>query len=261
MGSINLVKSLKAKKSGATGGIAGGSGSGLMGMIRKFTESGAALDQREKLLLVLFLLGIGSIFGTQQYLSVFYFPSREEEVKTQIAQEEAKIADVAQKLKAFDSIKSDIATFETSMAQVREKLNIIESVQKGRNSIVRMVDFVISEMPDGVWLTNIKIENQTGPSNIGGGAPSLTPPPNATGDGPSIGNVQVRGSALSLQLVSEFIKRLEGAIFFPKWILVETRDDASGGVPQGLPGQTPAGQVLKPFDAKSFEINAKVVSL
>lgn len=260
MTSINLMKTLKSKKSGAPGGIAGGSNSGLMGMIRKFTEGGAALDERERLLLVLFLVGIGSIFGTRTYLSTFYFPGREEEIRNQIAAEDAKIAEINNKLKAFDAIKNDIASFDQNMAQVREKLNLIESVQKGRNSIVRMIDFVVGEMPDGVWLANIKIDNSAGVQGAAGAMPQPNTGPMGS-DGPSLGSVAVRGSALTLQLVSEFMKRLEGAIFFPKWNLVETRDETSSASP--LPGFGGAGNAAqqRPIEAKSFEINAKVVSL
>jgi Tfp pilus assembly protein PilN len=268
MASINLVKQIKNRKSGGTktGILPGTSAAGIKGFFQNLTATTGKLDSKEKLLLSLFIFGILSIFGTRAYLSEFYFPSQEVVVQNEIAALDSKMNEVRTKLSAFDSVKNDIDSYEKKMAEVREKLTVIESVQKGRNAIVRMVDFIINEMPSALWLSQIKVEtffekiNSTLPPATGGGAAPGGAAPGTTADN-SIGTVSVKGQALSLQLVSEFLKRLEGAVFFPKWTLVETREDSSGGV--GLAAAA-AGAIRStdvPLEKKSFEINAKVMGL
>jgi Tfp pilus assembly protein PilN len=258
MASVNLVKQLKARKSGTKTGLApGATSTGLKGLFQNLSASAIQLDPKEKVLLFLFIMGIGSIFGTKEYLSTFYFPAQESTVRVEMAQLDSQLAQINSKLAAFESVKSDIDSYEKKMGEVREKLSVIESVQKGRNAIVRMVDLVISDMPEALWLGSLRIE--TSVEKINPALPQATGPGNPQmGIGSSdnsIGNVSVKGFARNLQTVSEYMKKLEGAVFFPKWNLVETREDGGGSL-GGLGRPT-----MAPAETKSFEIQAKVAGL
>jgi Tfp pilus assembly protein PilN len=268
MSRINLVKQLKERRNATrTGTVPGLSGGGLKTLFTNLGATSNQLDQREKVLLILFFLGFGSIFATRTYLSAVYFPSQEEIVQQEMMQLDTQLSQINTKLAAYDSIKNDIESFERKMGEVREKLSVIESVQKGRNAIVRMVTLIVEEMPTALWLSQLKIETFLEKIN-----PTL---PAATAAQPggiqnttdkSIGSVSVRGNALSLQVVSQFIKELEGAVFFPKWNLVETRGDSGGQMfaaaqsGMGL-GSGRGSADAPPVDSKNFEIQAKIAGL
>jgi hypothetical protein len=108
----------------------------------------------------------------------------------------------------------------------------VEAVQQNRNSLIRMVDFVVSQMPNDVWMRKLEVDIQQGPNN-----------PES--------KISVLGSAITLQAVSEFLKKLENAVFFPTWDLTQT---------QSVSGAT-SGNSTDPPDSKTFEITSRIVSL
>jgi Tfp pilus assembly protein PilN len=240
MTSINFVgEILKRKKRIAEGEKGESAGGGFLAKLRGLGggggggEGGLTLEAREKTMLMLGLLGIASIFGGRYYVTDVMIPPLRKNLTDRVEQINTDIAAERNKLAQFDSIKNEIDQYDKQMAELRTKLQLIESVQKNRNSIVRMVDFVITELPENVWLSDVSVDIST-----------------KTGAG--MGKVDLSGKALSMQLVSEFVKRLEGAVFFPRWDLAETvSSQETGG----------SGANVKSYESKSFKISAEVTSL
>jgi Tfp pilus assembly protein PilN len=238
MATINLVKQIRARKDGRKDAEAAAP-SALQNM-RIVID----LDRGERVRAAILAAAFASIFLGKALVAT-YTSTMAASVQSQIAEYDQQIAAEQQKLASFKSIEGEISSYEAKMREARDKLTIIEGVRKNRNALVRMLDFVVGEMPSSIWLTKVTIDNTPGGTTDPGGSKQ--------------GTVQVTGFAISLQLVSEFMKRLEGAVFFPRWELVETNNQPGSATTPAPQGST-AGASIPP-DAKSFDINARIVTL
>lgn len=238
MSGINLVKKLKDYKAGGSNQVApkkpgfkldfsfGNSGG----------ESTPEVSSKDKVLFFLFLVGAGlgyyaTIYGKE------YTDRITIQKQSEIAAFDAKIASEKSKLQTLKGLAQEADAYEKQMQDLQRKLAVIESLGKNRNLAVRMVDFIVSEMPNNVWLNKMTLDTKIE------------------------SKVEISGNAMSLQVVSEFMKRLEGAVFFPSWQLIETQKQESVAV--GMPvkmGSTDKKRDVIP-DARSFLLNARVVPL
>jgi hypothetical protein len=101
------------------------------------------------------------------------------------------------------------------------------------------VDFVVQEMPHNIWIRDVKV------NLVDDQAFTLT------------------GNALTMQVVGDFLQKLQPGSFFNSWSLVETRklEPSKSGSPNEAvnPEEKDLARFLPP-DSKSFEITAKVVT-
>ncbi len=153
------------------------------------------------------------------------------EQRAEIQKIDEKITVAETKLGALKDLKAEEDDFVKKTAEIQKKLDLVDSVGKNRNLMVRMIDYVVNEMPSSLWLTQI---------NVG-----------IEGEKSVDGKIDLFGNAISMQLVSEFMKRLEGAVFFPNWQLIETENQLA--IPSG--NKKSKG----PAESKSFAISAKVL--
>jgi Tfp pilus assembly protein PilN len=223
MTTVNLAKQIKQRRAAEKRGEGG---SALPRMALSFE-----LETHEKVRLGIMIVGILSIFGGR-FAVQKYTDGLNQERQAELTTIQGQVAAEKQKLASFDAIRKEIDSYESRMKEARDKLAIIERVRKNRNALVRMVDFVVSEMPNSVWLSKVSIDNSSGGS-----------------DG---GTVRVEGYATSMQLVGDYLKHLEGAVFFPHWELEDTQNET---LTSSAPKQAP------PADAKRFEMNARIVNL
>ena len=268
--SVNFLSQLEQRRSE----LAGGS-TGLAGRFEAFKAAlseGGALSGRDRVLFGLLLLGVLSIPGSRWYLQNIYIQGKMDIVAAETAQLDARISELQTKINSLAALEAEIASYESKMTELREQISLIEVVQKGRNSLIRMIDFAINEMPTAVFLTKIAIDPvaetpaQAAAQSFGQAVPPPSQPPPGTVPNPAVpaapkvapapnvkGKITIAGVSSSLQFVSEYMKSLEGAVFFPKWTLIETVTDASSVAsstsPQGAPSET-----------KRFDIKADVVS-
>jgi Tfp pilus assembly protein PilN len=242
MPGINLVGQLKNPAAAPSGGfdaggdLGGEGGPGLFERLRSMSgPSSLEWGREDTLRLLLVLLALGAHFGSRYFLDD-YKMRLEGEVQAQIGEIEQQIANENRKLEGLRSLQAEAEAYDKQMGELRRKLELVESVSKNRNLIVRMVDFVVTEMPPAIWLGKLQVE--TGEKN----------------------EIDIAGSALNLQIVSEFMKRLEGAVFFPRWTLKETTVDTSGANAAGVPSVGGGAKAnLPPPESKRFQINATVV--
>lgn len=229
MAGINLIKRLKEQKSGAkmsspSGGFGGfGGGSSSLGSEASDVSSGDKL----KIVLML-LLWAGAYYGR------VYKDQRISELETakknEIAAVDQLVSAEKSKMTALKSLAQEAEAYERQMAELQRKLTVIESLGKNKNLAVRMVDFIVSEMPANVWLQKMNLDTKLE------------------------SKVDLQGNATSMQVVSEFMKRLEGAVFFPSWQLVETKKEETA-----LSGDPKKKEAIP--ESRSFQLNAKVVPL
>lgn len=240
MTSINLIHEIKRRRK-AIAAAEGGDGTppgGLAGFMAKLKagggESGIELSGSQKFGLAILLLGIVSYTQYKLVINQFYINEKQAAAETVREQVRGEMNEWEQKLRAFDSIKAEIQSFEGQMSELRQKLAVIENMQKGRSSVVRMIDFMVREMPDEIWLTDVTVDVSGEVRKTG-----------------KIGKVDMSGNSVSLQQLSAFIERLEKGVFFTKWNLQETTAQTAA------PGTS--GQAGMQF--KTFKIDAEVQSL
>lgn len=245
MAGINLVRKLKQSREGGGdapkkslfSGISmpsfGGGGGG---------SSGESISMGDKVRILLMLAGIAAIPLARDQVRE-YTAKIEVEKRAEIQSFDQQIAAESSKLNQLKGLASEADAYEKQMQELSRKLAMIEALGKNRNLAVRMVDFVVSEMPSNLWLTKMNLDVKQDQK------------------------IEVAGNATTMQTVSDFLKRLEGAVFFPAWQLVETAKVDGGGAGAGggafSSGQSNArsSQVVIPTDTKSFQVNARVVPL
>lgn len=239
MPGINLVTQLRNPGSASSGGSAdleSGGGSSFLERFRSMSSDGADWSREDTVRVVLAIIGIAGLFG-MRYFVEDYTAKQQVELDAQVSQLDQQIAAENKKFNSLKGLKAEAEAYDKQMAELQRKLELVESVSKNRNLVVRMTDFLVTEMPPSIWLGKLNLE--AGDKN----------------------EVEINGGALNLQIVSEYVKRLEGAVFFPKWQLKETVADASAGPGSGA--QQSKGTVKTapvPRDTKRFQISAKVVA-
>ncbi len=80
----------------------------------------------------------------------FYFQGRINAKKAQIADNEKRIAELAQKIKAVND-------YENLNADFKKRKGIIEELGKNKSLPVKLLDEISRLLSDGVWLTSLDI--------------------------------------------------------------------------------------------------------
>lgn len=192
-----------------------------------FGSSGAGMDTREQIrLLFTLLLAAGAYFGPHYYEETLLEQSNAKRQELSALQANVKKQEgLASELKA---IREEMVEYDKRMDELRRKTKKVHSLNDNRNFIVRSVDFFVSQMPQDVWLSSLEIER---------------------GDG---GTIIAEGFSSDLQSVSDFMKTLESAVFYPTWILESTSHESSGT-------QGDDSKISTPRDVKRFRIRANIV--
>lgn len=122
----------------------------------------------------------GVIYGWYQ-VQISNQQSRNQMLKSEIARLEAQI--------------KDIATLQQEIAALRARQQAVEDLQADRNLPVHLLNEIVKQLPDGVYLTSLKQENQV---------------------------VTMQGMAQSNERVSELLRNLSGkSMWIAKPELVE----------------------------------------
>jgi len=233
MAGINLLKQARNLRKG--GGDGGGSSVSQVepereSLLSRFSRSTSdSWTKEDTLRLIFFCVGIALIPGGRK-LVADYTGRITADLQAQVADVEGKIAAENRKLRDLAEIKKEAESYDARYAELQAKFKAVDDVSRNRNLVVRMVDFVVQEMPPTIWLSRVTV------------------------DLVSNKKIDIFGNAMSLQLVGEFVKQLEGAVFFPVWSLVETTSEA-GTVPTAAAKTS----LTVPVDSKKFSISADVV--
>jgi Tfp pilus assembly protein PilN len=97
--------------------------------------------------------------------------------------------------------------------------------KSNRDKVVRMVDFIITKMPEPIWISELRLEAKAGTA------------------------VDLKGFSTTYQTISTYFTRLEDAVFFTDWQLVETSLQKVKG---------PTGEDI---DASKFDLKAQVTEV
>jgi type IV pilus assembly protein PilN len=109
----------------------------------------------------------------------------------QISDQQAKNVVLKTEIKRLEGQIKDIATLQSEIAALRARQQAVEDLQADRNMPVHLLNELVKQLPDGVFVTNVRQENQvvsvTGTAqsnervsellrNLGNNSPWLTRP-------------------------------------------------------------------------------------
>lgn len=243
MGKINLIDQLRNR---GTGGAASAPKSSMFGFLKnkstsdkmsdlQFDEgaSGSDLDAYEKRKVVMLLVGIALVLGGRQLVPM-YTAEVENSVRNDIAELDAKISVEQAQAEQLKMVQEEMNQYESRVGDLNAKLKKIRQLNEERNLLVRMTDYIIKEMPSRLWFETIELDTRS--------------------------MVKITGYSTNYQLVSDFMKKLEGAVYFPKWRLLQTESKSLPGTIQD--SESPkTDEVSIPLDSKQFVLEAETVSL
>lgn len=78
-----------------------------------------------------------------------------------IADQQARNAFLQQETARLDAEIKDIATLQAQIASLRARQTAVENLQADRNMPVHLLEELVSELPDGIYLRSMKQENQS----------------------------------------------------------------------------------------------------
>jgi type IV pilus assembly protein PilN len=78
----------------------------------------------------------------------------------QISDQQAKNAVLQAEIKRLEGQIKDIATLQAEIAALRARQQAVEDLQADRNMPVHLLNELVRQLPDGVYVTNLKQENQ-----------------------------------------------------------------------------------------------------
>jgi Tfp pilus assembly protein PilN len=190
------------------------------------SSSGAAfadLSSYEKTKLVLILVGFFVFYFGRAYFNETYLPSKLHEPEAQIAQLDQEIASESAKREQLASLEREAQETEERSNEIRQRIAVITRIKNSnRDKVLRMVDYIINQLPDPVWVSEMQVLASVG------------------------SELNLRGFSTNYQNISSFFAKLEGGVFFNNWELVETSRQKT----TGLDGRE--------IDASIFQLKASI---
>ena len=79
----------------------------------------------------------------------------------QIAEQQQRNSFLQSKTKELDAEIKDIASLQAQIASLRARQTAVEDLQADRNMPVHLLDELVAQLPDGIYLKSMKQENQS----------------------------------------------------------------------------------------------------
>lgn len=194
--------------------------------VEKVSLGAGALDDLssfQKVKLILIFAGFFVFYFGRDYFNTTYLPSKLVEPQAQIDDLSQKIEVANRKRKENEEISKAAEALQAQIVELQQKILVIERIRKSnRDKVVRMVDYIVSKMPEPIWISEIKLEANPGSA------------------------VELKGFSTNYQTISTYFSSLEDAVFFSNWELIETSL------------QKVKSTTGEDMDASKFELKAQV---
>ncbi len=99
-------------------------------------------------------LGLSALLGGMVCGAVFVW------YQGQIGSQQERNAFLQTEIKRLDEEIKDIATLQAEIASLRARQTAVEDLQADRNLPVHLLDELVTQLPDGIYLTSMKQEGQ-----------------------------------------------------------------------------------------------------
>lgn len=100
-------------------------------------------------------LGLSALLGGVVCGAVFVW------YQGQISNQQERNTFLQSEIKRLEDEIKDIATLQAQIASLRARQTAVEDLQGNRNLPVHLLDELVKQMPDGIYLTSMKQENQS----------------------------------------------------------------------------------------------------
>ncbi|MEO5667278.1 MAG: PilN domain-containing protein [Bdellovibrionota bacterium] len=181
------------------------------------------ISSLDKIRLGLFGVGFLALFLIRGYVADTYLPAKLEAPNAEIAELAAKLTATNAKKAQLSELEKELKENETRITELKTKIGVINRIKNSnRDKVVRMTDYIVTQMPDPIWISELQVEAKSG----------------------SV--VDFKGYSMNHQTISTFFSKLENGVFFSKWELVEaTREKVKDAANHD-------------FEASKFELKAQV---
>jgi len=122
--------------------------------------------------------------------------------KRMISQERDRLQTAQAEKKKLEYVIAKLAELEKQKAVFERKIGLINQLRAQKDSAVVILDELSKKLPDWVWLTDLSAQGQT---------------------------IQMKGNALSNNLIADFIYNLEGSPHFANVNLISSTQKSGGG--------------------------------
>jgi len=214
MAGVNLLKQIRTETAvEQTAVVSGGGALSEIGLL-------------DKIRLGLLVAGAVGFFAVRGYVADVYLPAKLEAPNAEIAALGAKLSAVNSKKSQLTDLEKELQENDTRINELKGKIAVINRIKNSnRDKIVRMIDYIVTQMPEPIWITEIKVEAKSG------------------------SEIALKGYSMNHQTISAFFSKLENGVFFSKWQLVEaTREKVKR-------------ENTKEFDASRFELRAQTTEV
>jgi type IV pilus assembly protein PilN len=99
-------------------------------------------------------LGASAVFGVVIAAGIFVWYA------AQISDQQGKNLVLQTEIKRLEGQIKDIATLQAEIAALRARQQAVEDLQADRNMPVHLLNELVRQLPDGVYVTSVKQENQ-----------------------------------------------------------------------------------------------------
>lgn len=99
-------------------------------------------------------LGLSALLGGVLAGAIFLWYA------AQISDQQAKNTVLQNEIKRLEAQIKDIATLQQEIASLRARQQAVEDLQADRNMPVHLLNELVRQLPDGVYVTSVKQENQ-----------------------------------------------------------------------------------------------------
>jgi len=214
MAGVNLLKQIRKEEVSEQTAVSTGGGA--------FSE----VSSSDKLKLVLFLAGFVGFFLIRGYVSDTYLPAKLEAPNAELSALEGRLSATNAKKAQLAELEKELQENDTRIAELRNKITVINRIQNSnRDKVVRMIDYIVNQMPEPIWISELKVEAKSG------------------------SEVDLKGFSMNHQTISGFFSKLENGVFFSKWQLIDS-------VRQKVKRAD-----NKEFDASRFQLKAEVTEV
>lgn len=138
-------------------------------------------------------------FGTGWFTGT-YLPGELVEPRKQLASIQQKIASTQSKLNELSELEKFIEEHNREIEELKTRIRALEEIKEGqRDRAVRMVDFIVNQMPEPVWITSLQLGSNPGEQ------------------------ITLQGFSRNYQNISSFFSKLETGVYFGGWELIGTQ--------------------------------------
>ena len=211
MAGVNLLKQVRSEEVVEQSAVSSAGGA--------FSE----ISVGDKIRLLLFVGGFVVFYGVRGYITDSYLPSKLEEPNAEIARIAGELSAVNAKKAQLAELEKELQENENRITELKNKIAIVNRIKNSnRDKVVRMVDYIVNQMPEPIWISDMKVDAKAG------------------------SEVELNGFSMNHQTISAFFTKLENGVFFSQWQLVDaTREKVKSGAD-------------KEFDASRFQLRAQV---